>query len=257
LAREETTDQLTLGSRVYARLREDVISGALEPGRRLGLEMLRERYGVGVTPIREALYRLSASLLVEAEDHLGFRVADISEDHLEQVLAAREHFETMILGDSVRCGDLDWEERVLASHHRLSKLRPYMPNSTHVATEWQLAHRRFHYEILSGRRHFFLEHFESVVWDHAARYRNLLSAGRVSEEVLVDDHEQLVKAVLARDVEMARLVLRRHIEHGAVQLRAQMKRREQTMRNGAASADPVLDDPGEALGSVVLPYAGK
>jgi hypothetical protein len=120
-----------------------------------------------------------------------------------------------------------------------------------------MAHRRFHYEILSGRRHFFLEHFESVVWDHAARYRNLLSAGRVSEEVLVDDHEQLVKAVLARDVEMARLVLRRHIEHGAMQLRAQMKRREQTMRNGTASADPVLGDMGTELGSAVLSHAGK
>ena len=83
MARESSQNEVryTRGSLVYDRLRTDVISGELAPGQRLALDMLKERYQVGVTPLREALYRLSASLLVEAEDQRGFRVADISLQH--------------------------------------------------------------------------------------------------------------------------------------------------------------------------------
>ena len=43
----------TLTSLVYARLREDILSGRLEPGRKLKIEDLREEYEVGASPLRE------------------------------------------------------------------------------------------------------------------------------------------------------------------------------------------------------------
>ena len=50
---------------VDARLRSDILSGALPPGERLVVADLADRYGVSPTPLREALRRLAAEGLVE------------------------------------------------------------------------------------------------------------------------------------------------------------------------------------------------
>jgi DNA-binding GntR family transcriptional regulator len=200
---------------VYERLRLDIILGNLAPGQRLTLDMLKERYKVGVTPLREALYRLSASLLVETEDQRGFRVTEISLQQFEQVVAAREHIETLLLRESVKNGDLDWEGRVLSSHNILMKQNMYSEDGGSLSPAWQAAHRRFHYEVLSASKHFFLDHFHEMLWYHASRYRNILKPPPLSAEVLKKDHQQLFDAVMERDVEMATLVLRRHIQNGA------------------------------------------
>ncbi|MBP0494405.1 GntR family transcriptional regulator [Pararoseomonas indoligenes] len=206
----------TQASRVYARLRDDVIAGALAPGSKLALDGLRARYGVGMTPLREALYRLSATLLVEAHDQRGFRVAALNLVHFEQVVCARERLETLMLEDSIRAGDLAWAERVEASHAALRALPMYASaGSDALNPDWRRAHHAFHYEILSGSRHFIQDMFHAILWDHSSRYRNILRPPPLDEALLRTDHARLAEAVLARDGEMAVLVLCRHIRHGS------------------------------------------
>ncbi|MFH5924872.1 GntR family transcriptional regulator [Roseomonas xinghualingensis] len=212
--REKAT--ATLSTRVYHRLRQDVISGALAPGSKLALEMLRERYGVGMTPLREALYRLSATLLVQAHDQRGFRVAEIGLAHFEQVVSARERLESLLLEDSIRAGDDAWAQRAARAHAALDALPMYEQAATGVLNaEWQSAHHHFHYELLSGARHFIQDMFHAILWDHSARYRNILRPEPLPEDMLKADHARLIGAVLERDVEMAVLVLRRHIRNGS------------------------------------------
>ena len=54
----------TRASAVYERLRADIAHGVLEPGSKLRVGAMSERYGVGASPLREALSRLSAEGLV-------------------------------------------------------------------------------------------------------------------------------------------------------------------------------------------------
>jgi GntR family carbon starvation induced transcriptional regulator len=230
----------TQGTLAYDRLRADVISGVLAPGQRLTLDMLKERYEVGVTPLREALYRLSSSLLVETEDQRGFRVADVSLQHFRQVVAARESFETLILIESIKTGDLDWEGRVLAAHNQLKKLPMYEGSEGALSPLWTKAHRNFHYQVLSGSQHFFLEHFQSILWDHATRYRNILKPDPLSAEVLKRDHDQLLEAVVGRDTEFACMILRRHIKNGAA---AVLRALGESVAPSGASPEARFDRP--------------
>src|SRR4029079_1707204 len=62
----------TLASRVYDQLRQDIISVAVEPGEKLHIRSLCERFDVGLSPVREALSRLSSEGLVAQSDHRGF-----------------------------------------------------------------------------------------------------------------------------------------------------------------------------------------
>ncbi len=51
--------------------------------------MLRERYGAGASPLREALNRLSAEGFVMQQDQRGFVVADIDEADLAEFIFTR------------------------------------------------------------------------------------------------------------------------------------------------------------------------
>ena len=64
----------TLSERAAARVEADILSGALPPDSRLGIAETAARYGVGATPLREALSRLAARGLQQVDDghrHLG------------------------------------------------------------------------------------------------------------------------------------------------------------------------------------------
>src|SRR5437868_3130590 len=75
----------TLASILTESIRSDIITGALQPGLRLKLRELAERYQAGVNPLREALSRLALSGFVEAEDQRGFRVTGMSEAELRDL----------------------------------------------------------------------------------------------------------------------------------------------------------------------------
>lgn len=65
----EPTERLS--DKVYARLRDEIESGAIEPGRRLVETEIGDRLGVSRTPVREALIRLAREGVLEAAER-GF-----------------------------------------------------------------------------------------------------------------------------------------------------------------------------------------
>ena len=79
----------SITSRAYAQLRSDIMSGRLEPGRKLKIEELRKLYDVGTSPIREALSLLTSDKFVERIDQRGFRVATVSLSDFDELLKTR------------------------------------------------------------------------------------------------------------------------------------------------------------------------
>jgi DNA-binding GntR family transcriptional regulator len=83
LRRASTVDQLA------AVMRERILEGDLEPGRRLVERELVEAYDVARHTLRAALRRLEGEGLVRVEPNRGARVASLSADDLEALLALR------------------------------------------------------------------------------------------------------------------------------------------------------------------------
>jgi DNA-binding GntR family transcriptional regulator len=74
-----------LRDQVYRRMREELHSGALEPGRRLVETQLAETYGVSRTPIREVLLQLSREGVLTQQER-GFLVPiDTQKDILDRL----------------------------------------------------------------------------------------------------------------------------------------------------------------------------
>ena len=75
----------TFGDVAYQRLHADILWGRALPGSPLRFTELQLRYGVGVSPLREALSRLVSEGLVTTEGQRGFRVARVSADEAQDV----------------------------------------------------------------------------------------------------------------------------------------------------------------------------
>ncbi|MGI9504370.1 MAG: GntR family transcriptional regulator, partial [Geminicoccaceae bacterium] len=97
-------------TQVYGRIRADILTGVLEPGRKLKIDDLRQVYGSGSSPIREALSLLTSDRLVERVDQRGFRVALVSAEAFDELLMTRCWLEERALTESIQRGGKDWEE---------------------------------------------------------------------------------------------------------------------------------------------------
>ena len=67
----------TLAAIALERLRDDVLKCRLKPGDKLTFDDLKERYGISISPLREALSRMASEGLVVLEDKRGFHVAPV------------------------------------------------------------------------------------------------------------------------------------------------------------------------------------
>ncbi|MEX0802363.1 MAG: GntR family transcriptional regulator, partial [Candidatus Binatia bacterium] len=72
------------------QLKKDIVSGSLAPNEKLRVRALTVRYGIGASPMREALARLSGSGLVRLEGQKGFRVTPISHADLLDITRTRQ-----------------------------------------------------------------------------------------------------------------------------------------------------------------------
>jgi DNA-binding GntR family transcriptional regulator len=73
--------------RVYAAIRDQLRRRRFRPGARLEPAALADQLNASVTPIRDALHRLTGERLVEAPRHEGFRVPQLSEARLRHLYA--------------------------------------------------------------------------------------------------------------------------------------------------------------------------
>jgi DNA-binding FadR family transcriptional regulator len=73
--------------RVYAAIRHRLCEGLYRPGDRLEPALLSDELNASVTPVRDALHRLTGERLVEAPRHEGFRVPMMTETLLRHLYA--------------------------------------------------------------------------------------------------------------------------------------------------------------------------
>ena len=203
----------TVGTDVMVKLREDIVDGRFQPGAKLKFADLQGIYAVGMGTLREALVGLVAEGIVTADAGRGFRVAEMSEADLSDLLETRIDIERRAIEDSVTHGDEDWEARVLTSWHRLSKVHglPFQDRFK-PDRDWIRRHRDFHLALVSACRSKRILHFRNILYDQAERYR-LLSVrhGQWQE----DEHTLLRDAALARDSRLAGDLLVKHIVDSA------------------------------------------
>lgn len=207
----------TRATDIYERLRLDIVECRRKPGQRLRFDEMRSAYGVGLSPLREALMRLTAEGLVILEDQRGFHVAPVSRADLLDITRMRQELESMAMRMSVEHGGDEWEAALLAAFHRLSKVKKVFVTAAHdpqsriINPEWESRHRDFHRSLVAACGSPWLLHFRGLLYDQSDRYRRLSIQYLRSPRSDLDEHRSLMEAAITHDAAKAVELIRRHI----------------------------------------------
>ncbi|MEV0074098.1 MULTISPECIES: GntR family transcriptional regulator [unclassified Amycolatopsis] len=209
-----STKSSTRAERVYLALRKDILAGRQIPGSRLPFAELCSKYDASMGVVREALSRLTAEGLVQAEPQLGFRTTPISVEDLEHLTEARVAIESLVLREALAQDDVRWESEVLAAHHRLQQT-PQMDadDPDRISEEWSEAHATYHLALLSGCPNPRLLAIARSLRDSAELYRRWsVPLGHENRDI-TGEHKSILDAILAKDADLAVATLIEHIQH--------------------------------------------
>ncbi|WP_233270481.1 GntR family transcriptional regulator [Chachezhania sediminis] len=206
------TPEKTISERAYRMIRAEIVSGDLAPGAKLKIEMLRQRYDMGAAPLREALSRLSGDRLVLLSGQRGFVVAPISAKEAADIGNLRKILEIEAIRQSIPLGDTAWEERLITTFHRLSRLEEGEDQGIDTLDEWEKQNAAFHGAIVAACPSDVLLQIRAQLFAQHERYRRFSRIKTVRNRAIHDEHDRLFEAALARDVDTAVEVTGLHIE---------------------------------------------
>jgi DNA-binding GntR family transcriptional regulator len=194
--------------RAYAGIRSMILSGELPAGAPLGEEALAERCGVSRTPVRDALRRLEAELLVKRNETQRSFVADWSLGDVADAFELRAMLEGHAARRAAeRMDDATLQRLRLCNQAIFEAIRPELPD----VAGFLEGNRDFHAIILetSGSRRLgsllatLIE--QPVIWRTAHHY------GRDALRRSHGEHDELLAAFARRDGAWAEAVMAAHI----------------------------------------------
>jgi DNA-binding GntR family transcriptional regulator len=215
-----SASKATRTGEVYEALRADILNTRIEPGSKLKIAQLSNRFGVSLSVVREALTRLGEQRLVVANPQRGFSVVGLSVSDLDDLTNVRTQIESMALRDSIAHGGVAWEAEVVAALHRLERTEIYA-DPAHVNPDWLDLHRAFHHSLVAGGASTRLREMANTLRDNAELYRmwSRTWAHDVDRD-LQAEHRAIMTAALSGNEEAAVAALSQHIARTTAALKA-------------------------------------
>jgi DNA-binding GntR family transcriptional regulator len=196
---------------VAQRLRQDIVEGHYPPESRLAMKALCSHYGVGTSPLREALQRLAGEGFVHVFGQRGFRVPPLSMADWQDLTELRLLVEAAALKQALQRGGDAWEAGIVAAFHQLEKQAGRIQQADPAALRaYDRVHRAFHHALYAAASPRLLD-LQGKLFDQAFRYRQFLHHEALSPRDVVDEHRALMQAVLARGPQPAEAAVRRHL----------------------------------------------
>lgn len=211
LDKQLSSPEKTNSEKAYRQLREDIVFGAFLPNEKLKIETLREKYGLGAGPLREALARLSSEHLVVLEGQRGFTVAPMSAEDAYDIGETRTLLEIEALRQSFLQGDEDWETQLVAAYHRLERAEQKVIQGETDFIEWETRNAIFHETMVAACPSQWVMRMRQQIYEQHQRYRHLSRKQSVGVRDIASEHKALFDAAFDRDIQGATEIIRNHI----------------------------------------------
>lgn len=188
---------------ILAALRASITSGSLPPGAVLRQADLAEEFGVSRIPVREALQALQSEGLVLIEPNRGAFVASYSAAQLCEMFDLR----VMLEVDALRHAIAQHTERSL---RRLEAVQREL-DCEDQPHEWIRLDRTFHNELYSPSERARTLQLIAGLRDSVERFCLVHLGPETRRTGWNDEHQQLIAAVRAGDIDTACSILIEHL----------------------------------------------
>jgi len=189
----------------YLRIRDRIVSLDLAPGSVVNEARLQQELAIGRTPIREALQRLAHEKLVHSVPHRGTFVTDVKITDLARITEVR----VVLEGHAAR---LAAERCTSADRATLEELLAALKaRRTMDQRELMRMDQRIHRQIYQSARNSFLESTLERYFNLSLRLWFLVLDHEVRLGAAVEEHVELLEAVMAGDGDRAEAIMRRHV----------------------------------------------
>ena len=187
-------------------IREAIVDGRLDPGRRLKEEELARELGISRTPVREALLMLQAEGLVVAIPNRGAMVRVHSPEDLDDLYQLRALLEGYAARRAATRISPDQVEELRGSCDRFDALSP--ENELRELVRENLS---FHSSIIDAAGSARLTSMVRRVIELPLVYKSYIWYSPDQKQISVHYHRQIVTALAARDSERAELIMKEHV----------------------------------------------
>ncbi len=199
-----------------------ILFGEVEPGEPLTIMGLRERLGAGMTPVREAIRRLTAEGALEARGNRRLTVPALTASHLEQIAFARLSIEPELARRAAEKTDSSLISELTAIDRRIDEaierghVRGYLEQNY-----------RFHFCLYARADAEVLETLAKGLWLRVGPSLRIV-CGRYGTSNLPDQHHVALDALAAGEALKTQAAIEQDIAQGLDQIRESMQETEKT-----------------------------
>lgn len=204
-----TLDVPALYVQVAERLRARIFAHELLPGSWIDEQVLAVEYGISRTPMREALKVLASEGLVTLKPRRGCYVTELSEQERSEVFPVMALLESRVAEDAARRATSADFLRLRAIHDALeayaaaNNVDKFFDTNHQFHTALQdIAGNRYLAQLINDARQVAM----------LVRRDSLRPAGRLQQSL--QEHREILEALLARDATLAGQRMHRHLLSG-------------------------------------------
>jgi DNA-binding GntR family transcriptional regulator len=205
-SKQDRADRLSRSENLLQRIEELILLGKLPPGTRLDEKQLAERFNVSRTPVREALWHLSSSGLVEIRRHHGAVVKQLTLVELVEMFQVMAELEGL-------CARLAARRMTLSERKGLKELQKIaakrISNRDHEA--FFASNNDFHEAIFVGSKNNFLQRESRSLRNRVDPYRRYITYQPGRMEKSHNEHEAIAQAIDRGNAEEAHQLMRDHV----------------------------------------------
>lgn len=207
----------SITAQVTNAIRDAIVTGEYEPGKKLSEAALSEQYAISRTPIREALKQLEREGLVEIIPRVGTCVSKPTEKELTELFTVKEVLEGLAAGLLAESGN---EEMIKEVEKAVAEMEKAVQTSDHKL--YVESNNLFHKAILEGSDNSKLDYSLNLLLNQIPYSRYVYLSIEVPNrlEKSLQEHQAVLAAILRGDREEAEKAMREHVRASGLQLKA-------------------------------------
>lgn len=205
---------------VYRDLRRMILFGDLAPGQAVTIQGLRQSLNAGMTPVREAIRRMTAAGALNFQGNRRAAVPILTPENIDEIIVARQAIEpelTRLACDIATPDDLGLLESI---DQKLDQAILHGDVKGYLELNY-----RFHAKIYQLANAPILSNLVEGLWLRFGPSLRVV-CGRIGTQNLPDRHKEAMRAMRAGDGKLAADAIRQDVVQGMEQVRAAIANKE-------------------------------